>query len=358
MIRNGALSYTNTYASYDKSSNPKCIHLPEQAGTLRIKYDLLNRPLTIRTKKWKDTFKYDSHLLVERSLRDGFGKSFSSYEYDALDQLLSECGAADHSFEYDWQGNPIAFDGNERKFNDCNALVQDQTQSYHFDDNGNRISDGINNYAYDALGRLVEAKTSMGIYRYVYDALGRRIARIHEQETTYFIWQKQHEIGTIDSKGKIQELQILNPTRQACAFNQAIAFELQGILYVPLQDTFGHVRALLDASGNCAATYRYSAFGKEQIQGEILAPWRYAGKRFDLETGLIYFGARYYDPSTMCWMTPDPLEDADGPNLYRYVHNNPLYYTDPDGRAAFAIVIPLFTITWGGYRDCFCLGYS
>jgi RHS repeat-associated protein len=72
------------------------------------------------------------------------------------------------------------------------------------------------------------------------------------------------------------------------------------------------------------------------ITGQLLAPWRYAGKRFDNETGLIYFGERYYDRSTRCWLTPDPLEDGDGPNLYCYVHNNPLYYTDPDGRFAFA----------------------
>lgn len=88
--------------------------------------------------------------------------------------------------------------------------------------------------------------------------------------------------------------------------------------------------------------YRYSAFGNEEIKGEVLTPWRYAGKRIDPESGLFYFGKRYYDPKTLCWITPDPLEDIDGPNYYAYVKNNPLYYTDPNGRAIFlAFAIPL-----------------
>jgi hypothetical protein len=47
------------------------------------------------------------------------------------------------------------------------------------------------------------------------------------------------------------------------------------------------------------------------------------------------------------------LEDGDGPNLYCYVHNNPLYYTDPDGRFIAPLVIPLFTFTWGAAETAF-----
>ncbi len=152
-------------------------------------------------------------------------------------------------------------------------------------------------------------------------------------------------MGTISSEGVVQELQVLDPS------NRAISFELQGTVYVPIHDVFGHIRALLDNSGNCVATYRYSAFGEEQIQGDVLSPWRYSGKRIDAETGLIYFGKRYYDPKTLCWLTPDPIGDRDGPNYYAYVHNNPLYYTDPDGRLAFLLalvpVLEVVTVTWG-----------
>lgn len=40
---------------------------------------------------------------------------------------------------------------------------------------------------------------------------------------------------------------------------------------------------------------------------------------------------RYYDPSLGRWLTPDPAGNIDGPNLYAYVHNNPLIYFDQYG---------------------------
>lgn len=42
---------------------------------------------------------------------------------------------------------------------------------------------------------------------------------------------------------------------------------------------------------------------------------------------------RYYDPEVGRWITPDPLGYADGPNLYAYVHNNPINSFDRLGFA-------------------------
>ncbi|MBA2726693.1 MAG: RHS repeat-associated core domain-containing protein [Parachlamydiaceae bacterium] len=68
----------------------------------------------------------------------------------------------------------------------------------------------------------------------------------------------------------------------------------------------------------------------------------------DAETGFVYFWKRYYDPKTLCWLAPDPIGDGDGPNYYAYVHNNPMLYSDPDGRfAAFDLLFELVSITWG-----------
>ena len=231
--REGTLTYSHTYTSYDESSNPTNILLAANAGTLQVDYDLLNRPLEIRSANWQETLDYEHHLLKQRTSKDTFGEAISSYTYDARDQLLSENGTASHNFEYDWQGNPIAYDGHSRKFNSCNALLDDGQHEYSYDLNGNRTSDGINSYRYDALDRLIEATTPLGTYHYVYDGLGRRVARSSEQNITYFLWQKDQEIGTISSKGIIQELQVLNPS------NHAIAFELQGVLYVPYMTFLG-----------------------------------------------------------------------------------------------------------------------
>ncbi len=312
------------------------------SGELHFDYDGLHRVTGIKSSQWHETQKYHAHLLKERTTQDDFGKTASTYTYDARNQMLTEDGGAKHTFEYDWQGNPVTYNGHARKFSKTNSLKKAKGQRYSYNLNGNRTSDSTNSYEYDALDRLIEVKTPSGIYCYTYDALGRRTSKTHAGKTTFFLWQKDQEIGAISAEGAMEELQVLSPT------NRAVAFELQGSLYVPIHDALGHVRALLDSEGNCVSTYRYSAFGEEQLQGDVLSPWRYSGKRMDVETGFVYFWKRYYDPKTLCWLTPDPIGDGDGPNYYAYVHNNPMLYSDPDGRfAAFFLLFELVSITWG-----------
>lgn len=220
------------------------MRLPAGAGNFEIEYDKLRRPVKFSSPQWKKKLTYDARLLVDRTLRDDIGETHSSYTYDARNQLLTETGVAKNTFAFDLQGNIEQHNGRSRRFNACNALVKEQDKSYRYDLNGNRISDGINTYAYDPLDRLIQATTPSGIYHYAYDTLGRRISREHNGEKTYFLWHDQEEIGTISYEGEIQELQVLNPS------NRPVAIELQNTLFVPLTDMFGHVRALLDSEGN------------------------------------------------------------------------------------------------------------
>ena len=62
--------------------------------------------------------------------------------------------------------------------------------------------------------------------------------------------------------------------------------------------------------------------------------YRYTSKERDAETGLCYYNsARYYVPWLARWLSPDPAGLADGVNLYRYVRNNPVRWTDASGTA-------------------------
>ncbi len=65
-------------------------------------------------------------------------------------------------------------------------------------------------------------------------------------------------------------------------------------------------------------------------------PYAYAGKRYNSESGLVYFGKRYYHPVLGRWLTPDPIGPLDHSNLYQYVFNNPFRYRDPTAQFAFA----------------------
>lgn len=68
-------------------------------------------------------------------------------------------------------------------------------------------------------------------------------------------------------------------------------------------------------------------------------PYLFNGKELDYETGLYYYGARYYDPKTALWLNTDPLAEK-YPNVspYTYTLNNPIKYIDPDGREPLHII--------------------
>jgi RHS repeat-associated protein len=63
----------------------------------------------------------------------------------------------------------------------------------------------------------------------------------------------------------------------------------------------------------------------------------FTGKMLTEETGLVYFGARWYDPEVGRWIKPDLSED--GENWYAYCGNNPINGVDPDGTTLVANLI-------------------
>jgi RHS repeat-associated protein len=103
-------------------------------------------------------------------------------------------------------------------------------------------------------------------------------------------------------------------------------------------DAVGSVRAVTDVHGNVLRRHDYYPFGEEAAPTAAEDPLRFAGKERDVETGLDYFGARYYASRTGRFTTVDPALDIEAAlvdpqrwNRYAYALNNPLKFTDPDG---------------------------
>ena len=106
-------------------------------------------------------------------------------------------------------------------------------------------------------------------------------------------------------------------------------------IYVPHADANGNIVRYTDTAGNIVAEYTYDAFGKTIAQSGSMADIfriRFSSKYYDSETGLYYYGYRFYSPSLMRWLNRDPIEEGGGLNLYGFCVNNPISRIDPNGK--------------------------
>jgi RHS repeat-associated protein len=113
-----------------------------------------------------------------------------------------------------------------------------------------------------------------------------------------------------------------------------------------LTDGLGSVRQLSDASGNVVQSYTYAPFGELlAAQGTRSSALQYTGEQKDVDTGLVYLRARWYDSATGRFTSRDPFPGfAALPQTlhpYVYVNNNPVNLTDPSGKFAF---LPLLVV--------------
>jgi RHS repeat-associated protein len=113
------------------------------------------------------------------------------------------------------------------------------------------------------------------------------------------------------------------------------------VFYYYPQDHLGSSSVMTDRNGVVVEHYEYSAFGLQKCGGSGSAfpvSNRYTGQVADEETGLYYYGSRYYDPVLGRFIQPDTMvpdpSDSQQLNRYSYVNNNPLKYTDPTGHIA------------------------
>jgi len=129
-------------------------------------------------------------------------------------------------------------------------------------------------------------------------------------------------------------------------------------------DALGSVRVVTDQAGQVIARHDFLPFGEEWPAPQPTTKEKklFTGHERDAETGLDYFGARYYRPQVARFTTIDPvytwgenLADPQRWNRYAYARNNPLKFTDPDGR----MPLPLITgaigsavyIAWNAYQN-------
>ena len=101
-------------------------------------------------------------------------------------------------------------------------------------------------------------------------------------------------------------------------------------------DHLGSSNVITNQAGNLISNCEYLPYGEFSTKtGANVTYYYFTGKELDDETGLMFYGARYYDPQIGRFITPDTIVqapyDPQSLNRYSYCRNNPINLTDPTG---------------------------
>ncbi len=323
------------------------------------------------------TYDYDDASQIKQivNLIDG---TFD-YTYDNnsrltdVDDVTSGGGGSggDESYAYDANGNRTdshrLTPGDTYTTDPANELASDGTYTYTYDDQGNLVSRTdpatliARTFGYDHRDRLVSVTdfnlislTTTLTADYTYDAFNRRIAKTVDpdgdgstpQAITHFIYDREDVIldyvdpdATGPNAPVFDKRYLHGPGPDMILAQENSA----GTVLWLLLDHLGTTRDIVDHAGAVADHIAYDSFGNviSQTAPSLLTRYLYTGREYEIETGLYYYRARFYDPTLGKFIQRDSIGFADGTNEYEYVHSRPISSIDPLG------TITVSAVPWG-----------
>ena len=279
-----------------------------QVDTLSYGYDALNRPVSRNS----DVFGYNERSEVTGAI---------------VSNIAAEYG-------YDEIGNSTSFTANSLN----------QYSQFQYDSDGNLLSDGVYAFVYDSHNRLktVSSNGVLLVTNY-YDVKSRRVKKVTPTSTTTFFYDDWNLIeerivytnGTASTIKYYWGKDLSGSLQGAGGVGGLLYLTVDGVIYIPCYDNNGNITKYIDANGNTVAQYTYNAFGNLISKSGSLADFfrhRFSTKYFDIESGLYYYGYRFYHPTLMRWLNRDPIEEDGGLNLYGFCMNRSLYTFDMLGK--------------------------
>ena len=225
-----------------------------------------------------------------------------------------------------------------RSYSPKHELTSIGSNSQTYDNDGNLTADTrgqtLTLDVREKLTRVDGVNTNFGFngsVEYAYAADGRRVVKRRiptsgPVETTRYVYAGQHCVA-----------EYVNTSPSAYPHNEYVyADHIDSMVlmrrnntdYAVLRNQQTSVTALIRSSNNTVfERYAYGPYGQRTIlhpNGSTVRAlsyvdlhYGYTSRRHDIETDLMYFRARYYDPNTGEFISPDPMGMIDGPSLYR-----------------------------------------
>jgi RHS repeat-associated protein len=275
------------------------------------------------TTTWNYT--YDNLNRLTQA-NNGTAAQLENYTYDVLgNRLTKKVGTTNPvttTFVYDPTGSQLT-----QIKNGTTVLA---TLSYDYNGSLTSKVQGSTTtiLTYDALNRLSQAQvTGLAAQSYAYDDQRRRIGKTVGATTASYVYNGQNmALEYAASNWSYATAQYtFGPGTDA----PIIRWWTSGVQYYH-QDGLGSVLMITDGTAAVTGTQRFDAWGNQLASTGTVPQYGYTGREPD-ETGLVYYRARYYDPTIGRFIQRDPIGLKGGINRYAYGANNPVRFTDPSG---------------------------
>jgi RHS repeat-associated protein len=298
-------------------------------------------------------YTYNNNNLLLRSA----GYHSARYKYDQIKRLEYESEVRLYN-GYDPAGNMVWRNNSQNppatrrwnKFDDQNRLLAKPASrtKYTYDSNGNMLSRKNGNRleiqcTFDGADRLREIVKGKIKVQYLYDADGLLVQRKYNRDSISTI-QKFRYIGghiimetdgnsnlkalyTRDTSGRILRRRTPETVERSGQYRHSAFYML---------DPHRNIVQVITHDGNVKGRFDYDAWGNRLLNSNRIRNSFGYGEYFtDSVTNFINIANRWYDPNIQRWITEDHfygyIEDPMSLNLYLYVGNDPINYTDRKG---------------------------
>jgi RHS repeat-associated protein len=324
----------------------------------------------------------DQIVVPENTYENNYAYLDGTHKLDKVDD--SSTGNTE-SFEYDFDGNAVThtdINGTRKMFWDeqdrMRAFYNDNTGVYQYhtyDDKGERVI----RYGLEAPTQLYQngAPVIVDEFRMVdyklYPNPYVTVSSTGQYTKHYFEGSKRFASRLIDGADRFEDPSILYSSKmtedksekkadaeadfkkyleQTDLGTNNLSVELRETyqhpdLYYLHGDHLGTANFVTNSQGDATQFFLNLPFGEtmlEQMDGSYNNPYKFNAKELDEDTGLYYYGARYYNPRLSIWYGVDPLfEKYPEISPYVYTADNPVKYTDPDGKDFILAILGMFT---------------
>lgn len=274
-----------------------------------------------------ETFVYDSLDRLEQATIAGIGAR--TYAYDARGNLTQRSNVGSYTYGENGAGP--------------HAVTTAGGQTYSYDANGNMIGGAGRSITWNSFNKPVRIAKGSTIIDFGYDVEHRRV------------WQRRGDrsIVYVNDLGAVYEREtrgnVVTHRNYIQAAGRTVALHVKKSnatdrVYYLHRDHLGSVDVVTDEAGDVIERHSFSPFGERRnpnwsdatgLLTSALLPRGFTDHEQLDEVGLVYVGARLYDPRLGRFLSPDPFVQAPANpqsiNRYSYVMNNPLSATDPNG---------------------------